>query len=200
MSVLHPRHQLRHAIRDRLADFELGRPHDGYWTPAEDRVYANRSVEIDPDELPLILVSCKEEEVELINRSDFDGGYRRMLMVHVEGLCMALDNVDDALDAMALGIEAALDGLLVEGLETAMLQMVRTDLDVDRDGEVPIGAVRITYRAPYLSYRLGVDLGLWDRDNPANCPGPVTNTISLRAHAPEGSVDFDEMVISNGDI
>lgn len=200
MSALHPRHQLRHAIRDRLAHFQEGRPHDGYWTPAEDRVYANRSIEVDPDELPLVLVSCKEEEVETINRSDFDGGYRRTLTVHVEGLCVALDNVDDALDAMALGIEAALDGLLVEGLETAMLRMIRTDLDVDREGELPIGAVRITYQAPYLSYRLGVDHGLWDRDFPDNCPAPNTTTLTLRSHTPEGSVDFDQMVISNGDI
>jgi|GEM_PF-1300853 len=197
--LLHPRHQLRHAIRDRLAYFQEGRPYDGYWTPAKNRVYANRSIEIDPDELPLVLVNCKEEEVELVNRSDFDGGYRRTLMVHVEGLCVALDNVDDALDAMALGIETALDGLLVQGLETAMLQMVRTELDVDRDGQLPIGAVRITYRANYLSYRVGVDLGLWDRDFPDNCPAPSTTTLTLRSHVPQGSVDFDQMVISNGD-
>lgn len=197
MPGIHPRQQLRHAIRDHLAT-EL--PDGGYWTPAEERVFAQRSIEIEPDELPLILVSAREEESEPLNKSEWDGGDHRTLLVHVECLALALDDVDDRLDALCLGVEQALGVLLFNGLETARLRLRRSDTDVDREGEVPIGAARMTYEARYLTDRLGVDFGLWDRDYPTNCPAPGITTITLRGHQPQGSVDFDEMVITNGNI
>lgn len=186
MTGIHPRQQLRHAIRTHLAT-QL--PDDGYWTPAEARVYAQRTIELEPEELPLILVSCREEEVEPISTSDWDGGDRRTLMVHVECLALALDDVDDRLDALCLGVEQAMSGLLVDQLETAHFRLRRTESDVDRDGEVPIGAARMTYEARYLASRLGVDFGLWDRDYPANCPGPSITEIILRSYVPQSNLD-----------
>lgn len=188
---MHPRQQLRHAVRDHLA---AQLPDSGYWTPAEGRVYAQRTIELDPDELPLILVSCREEEVEPVNVSDWDGGDRRTLQIHVECLALALDDVDDRLDALCLGVEQAMSGLLVQGLETAHFRLRRTESDVDREGEVPIGAARMTFEARYLSYRLGVDFGLWDRDYPSNCPAPGITTITLRTPS-EGSLHSEELVI-----
>lgn len=195
MSGIHPRQQLRHAIRTHLAT-QL--PDEGYWTPAEGRVYAQRTIELEPEELPLILVTAREEESEPVGVAEWDSGDRRTLMVHIECLALALDDVDDRLDALCLGVEQAMGGLLVNGLETAHFRLRRTESDVDREGEVPIGAARMTFEARYLTDRLGVDFGLWDRDYPTNCPAPGITTITLRGHQPQGSVDFDEMVISNG--
>lgn len=191
MPGIHPRQQLRHAIRDHLA---AQLPDDGYWTPAEDRVYAQRTIELEPDELPLILVSCREDEVDPVNVSDWDGGDRRTLQIHVECLALALDDVDDRLDALCLGVEQAMGGLLVQGLETAHFRLRRTESDVDREGEVPIGAARMTFEARYLSHRPGVDFGLWDRDCPTNCPAPGITTITLRTPA-EGSLHSEDLVI-----
>ena len=84
-------------------------------------------------------------------------------------------------------------GLLVQGLETAHLRLRHTESDVDREGEVPIGAARMTFEARYLSHRLGVDFGLWDRDYPDNCSAPGITSITLRT--PNGSsVDSEELV------
>ena len=94
---MHPRQQLRHATRDHLA---APLPDGGYWTPAEARVYAQRTIELEPDELPLILVTAREEDVEPLNDSDWDGGDRRTLQVRIECLTLALDDVDDRLDAL----------------------------------------------------------------------------------------------------
>jgi hypothetical protein len=55
---MHPRQQIREAVAARLAQ-QL--PDGGYWTPAETRVHASRSIEIVPEELPLVLVSAREE-------------------------------------------------------------------------------------------------------------------------------------------
>lgn len=196
MPGIHPRQQLRHAIRDHLA---AQLPDDGYWTPAEDRVYAQRTIDLEPDELPLILVSAREEDSEPVGASEWDSGDRRTLVIFIECLALALDDVDDQLDALCLGVEQAMGGLLVNGLETASFRLRRTESDVDREGEVPVGAARISYEARYLTDRIGVDFGLWDRDYPTNCPAPGITTITLRGHHPQGSVDFDEMVIPNGD-
>lgn len=187
----HPRQQLRHAIRDHLA---AALPDGGFWTPAADRVYAQRTIELDPDELPLILVSCREEEVQPLSVSEWDAADRRTLQVHIECLALALDDVDDRLDALCLGVEQAIGGLLVQGLETAHLRLLRTESDVDREGEVPIGAARMTFEARYLSHRLGVDFGLWDRDYPSNCPAPGITTITLRTPE-QGSLHSEDLVI-----
>jgi hypothetical protein len=191
MPGIHPRQQLRHAIRDHLAA-EL--PDGEHWTPAEGRVFAQRTIELEPDELPLILVTAREEDVEPLSVSEWDAADRRTLLVHVECLALALDDVDDRLDALCLGVEQAMGGLVVQGLETAHFRLRRTETDVDREGEVPIGAARMTFEARYLSYRLGVDFGLWDRDYPTNCPAPGVTSITLRT--PDGnSLHSEDLVI-----
>ena len=216
---MHPRQEIREAIRARLAqvtgtknvaqypegyDYTLEEGDEGYiepilqnlyWTAADDRVHKSRSVEVTPDELPMLLVSAKDEQVELVNKTHFEGGYRRTLTLHVEGLVEALDDVEDDLDRMALGIEGALDGLVIEGTESAHLMLRSTDIDVDREGELPLGAIRLTYEVIYNSHRLGVDLGLWDRDYPNNCPAPQITKVIIRSHIPEGSVDYSTMEV-----
>jgi hypothetical protein len=111
---MHPRQQLRHAIRDHLA---ATLPDGGHWTPAEDRVYTQRTIDLEPDELPLILVTAREEDVEPVNTSDWDGGDRRTLPIQIECLAVALDDVDDRLDALCMGVEQAMGGIKQEPLQ-----------------------------------------------------------------------------------
>lgn len=191
MTGTHPRQQLRHAVRNHLA---AALPDGGYWTPAATRVYAQRTIELEPEELPLILVTAREEEVQPLSVTEWDAADRRVLQIHIECLALALDDVDDRLDALCLGVEQAMGGLLVQGLETAQFRLLRTDSDVDREGEVPIGAARMTFEARYLTHRPGVDFGLWDRDYPTNCPAPGITTITLRTPA-EGSLHSEDLVI-----
>lgn len=196
--MTHPRAQIRHAIRARLAQ---PLPDGGFWTPAEDRVFTGRAPNLAQQELPVIVITAKEEEAEPIGVSDFNNGYERTMLVLVQCITLAWDDfeTEDQLDAMALGVEQALDGLLVTDIETGRFAYVRTDIDIDREGETPIGAAQLTFRARYTTERIGVDFGLWDRDYPESCPAPGITTITLRSHVPQGSVDFDEMVILHGD-
>lgn len=180
----HPRQQIRHAITNRLGDVvnPLAQPDAQiYWTPCADRVYASRSREVTPADLPLIIVNTLEESVEPINVSGWEGGYRRTLTVAIEGLAEALEHVEDELDAIAVGVEGGLDGLVITNAEQSMLRLKSTEMDVDREGDIPIGAVRLTYECIYTTQHLGVDLGLWDRDGAciAN-PGVSVQQITIR--------------------
>lgn len=156
-----------------------------YWTPAQDRVFSTRSIELTPEDLPCIIVQGNEESVEPINKSGFDGGYRRTLTVTVEGLAEALDDVEDNLDLLALGVEGAMDGLVLADAESGMLELKSTEMDVDRDGEIPIGAVRLTYTCVYHSFHLGAELGSFDLDTQCiipNGPQPPISKIILNTN------------------
>ncbi len=191
---MHPRRIIREGIAERIATVTAN---GNYWTPAEGRVYSTRSsAQIYPEEMPLIIVSATEEEATPIDKSEFEGGYLRTLKVEVEGVAEALDDVEDTLDELALGIEGAMDGLRITDAESRHLLMAGTEIDIERDGEVPIGSIRVTYEIRYQTYKLGVDLGLWDRNYPDNCPAPSISTITLRSHVPEDSVSYEEDTIN----
>lgn len=180
----HPRQQIRHAITNRLGDVVNPLAHIDsqiYWTPAADRVYASRSREVTPEDLPLIIVNTLDETVEPINVAGWEGGYRRTLTVAIECLAEALEHVEDELDALCLGVEGGLDGLVITNAEQTMLRLKSTEVDIERDGDIPIGAVRLTYECIYTTQHLGVDLGLWDRDGGciAN-PGVSVSQITIR--------------------
>tara|TARA_B100000459_G_scaffold52626_1_gene28138 strand:- start:9603 stop:10196 length:594 start_codon:yes stop_codon:yes gene_type:complete len=190
----HPRRVIREGIAERIGTVT---ENGDYWTHAEGRVYSTRSsAQIYPEEMPLIIVSATSEDSLPIDKSEFEGGYLRTLRVDIEGVAEALDDVEDVLDGLALGIEGAMDGLRVTDAESSHLLMTGTEIDIDRDGEIPIGSIRVTYEIKYHSYKLGVDLGFWDRNYPDNCPAPAINSITLRSHIPEDSVDYTEETIN----
>ncbi len=190
----HPRQIIREGIAERLGTVT---ENGDYWTHAENRVFSTRSsARIYPEEMPLIIVSATSEDAAPIDKSEFEGGYIRTLRVDIEGVAEALDDVEDELDSLSLGIEGAMDGLVVTDAESSHLLMTGTEIDIDRDGEVPIGSVRVTYEIKYHSYKLGVDLGFWDRNYPENCPAPQINQITLRSHIPEDSVTYEEDIIN----
>ena len=190
----HPRRVIREGIAARLgAVTENGE----YWTHAESRVYSTRSsAQIYPEEMPLLIVSATSESSQPIDKSEFEGGYIRTLTVDVEGVAEALDDVEDELDSLALGIEGAMDGLQITDAESTHLFMTGMEIDIDRDGEIPIGSIRVTYEIKYHTYKLGVDLGFWDRNYPDSCPTPTINQITLRTHIPEDSVNYEEDTIN----
>lgn len=185
---MHPRRQIREGVAARLG--AIVNPlapvqNQVYWSPAQGRVYSTRSTELTPADLPLIIVQSNDETVLPINKSGFDGGYRRTLTLTIEGLAEALDDVEDNLDALAIGIEGGMDGLVIPNAESGRLILLQTEMDIDREGEIPIGAVRLTYECVYTSYHLGVDLGLWDRDGKCvvqNGPSPSISQITIRSN------------------
>ena len=120
----------------------------------------------------------------------------RSLKVEIEGVAEALDDVEDELDSLALGIEGAMDGLQITDAESSHMFMTGTEIDIERDGEIPVGSIRVTYEIKYQTYKHGVDLGFWDKNYPDNCPAPTISTITLRSYIPEDSLDYEEDTIN----
>lgn len=122
----HPRHVFRHAVAARLAGLrDDGSP----WTAAGPRVLLARKYDpASAAELPAVLVHGRGEWV-------FEGSYpsegengalRRVLKLAID--CIAEDggNAEDETDALAEGVEAALEWLEIPGHESATLRLMRS--------------------------------------------------------------------------
>jgi hypothetical protein len=105
-------------------------------------VSVSRVYPIAEHELPVLLVSTNEEDIG----GGMMGSFARALSLEVE--CVAQGtNVDMDLDALAVGVERALNHKTLGGLCRPMLP-TRFDVRIEA-GSVPIGRLRITYQVVY---------------------------------------------------
>ena len=125
--MLHPRTVLRHAVAARLA----GARDDGSpWTAAGPRVLlARRRAAASSDQLPALLVHGGGEEIaEASYPIAGDSGHiRRTGILIIDCIAAADDRAEDLLDAMAAGVEAALEWFEPPGLTNASVRLLRSD-------------------------------------------------------------------------
>ena len=150
----HQRLVIRHAVRDRL----LGA------TAAEDRVFTTRLVPYRRTKLPAIAVYTRAEPVDPESRNTAPRELTRNLQLVIEvavaegssvrGVPVAVDQLDDALDGLAVEVERVMDADPWLGGAAGDSLLTSTDVDVivDVDGralEQPIGLVTLTYAITY---------------------------------------------------
>lgn len=156
---MHPRTAILGAIAARLSgEIEPGR----FWTPAEDRVFADRLQPLDQADLPALRVYARAEAIA-------DGGHpiagengvlERRLGVVVEAVEAATPGADHRLDALASGIEAALEWIAVSGLESATIRLAETEFGAPADGPPPAGVLRLVFSVAYRTpWRVTADDG-----------------------------------------
>lgn len=140
---LHPRAEIRAAIVAALA----GK------TAAGSRVFSTRVIPLRKVEIPALAVFVRLEEV------DVEGSQNaapleldRMADVLVEGYVEAGENVDDALDALSLEVEAAMGEDITFGGKAARSLLARTELEVMDEGDRLRGLAQWTFRVQYFSY------------------------------------------------
>lgn len=135
--MTHARAQLREAA---IADLT------GLPTTA-DRVFAGRTRPLAKDHEPTLLVYAVEETVEI---EAFGAVLGRTLTLAVEGRVSAAAPPDDALDAIAAEVEAAL--LAKAGALLALARSVTltaTRINAQAPGEKHIGAIRLEFAVVY---------------------------------------------------
>jgi hypothetical protein len=136
----HARKQIRDAVKATLLGLSV----------TGSRVYIGRARPLGENHPPTILIYSP---LETARRENQDGELERLLSLFVEIRLVSTDAPDDALDAIALDVEAAmaadrrLGGLLTD------MQLIGTEQAVERgeqqQGGRIAGGLRLEYRATY---------------------------------------------------
>lgn len=152
----HRRNEFRTLLVERLQDV----------TMAADRVFPGRVSPIQPEELPCIVVYCRQERSEPDDdypAAGWAGAQLRRLRVEIEATTEAFQvpehqPMEDLFggDAYALGdqfaeqVEQALETWDIPGFESAQFRLTETELDAPVEpGAVPIITTRLTYELMY---------------------------------------------------
>ncbi|MGJ4995733.1 MULTISPECIES: hypothetical protein [unclassified Bradyrhizobium] len=152
--MAHPRKLIRVSFVDRLKN---SLPDGSFRTRAQSRVYKSRLAPISEEELkedgPAILVYARMEETGKPQDYGVEGDathVERNLTLVTEAMLLAGSEVDDALDDMAEEIEAAIDGFMIPGFESAQIRLIESDIDVVTEQvKRPIGAIGLVWNIKY---------------------------------------------------
>lgn len=140
---LHPRQQIREAVKARLLN----------QTAAGSRVSKTRVITYRQLELPAISVYTPVESVEPDeSRNTAPRELTRAAQLIIEGVVQQTADVDDALDALALEVETAMhaDETLGGKADDSLLESTETTLT--EDGDRLVGVVRLVYSVVYRTF------------------------------------------------
>lgn len=140
--MAHQRQIIREAVKAQL----LGK------TAAGARVYETRLLPFRQLELPAIAVYTLEESVDPASKSTAPRELTRTLQLAIEAVVKAATNVDDALDAIALEIEKAMDADPYFGGAAGESILASSQLGVGEEGNQPVGHLLLTYTVTYRTF------------------------------------------------
>jgi hypothetical protein len=169
---MHPRRVIRNGIAERI--IQAG-------TALGDRVFPSREIPAAVKTLlaegPICIVYTRSEHIkpEDYPASGFDSGVRRTLEIAVEITATGSTLVDDALDDLAEEVEALLENWEPQGMPTAEIRLVSTQIDSTDEFEQPLGGALLMFEAKYWrAYRTDTTEGYCPRETYviANGEGP----------------------------
>ena len=183
----HPRKTIRDAIHHRLSTpvnplAQLSE--HKYWTPAGPNVFQRKEVQIEIGDMPLILLRYQGERVLERSRSGWDGYDVRQIDMSFEPYVLVTpgQSAEEKLDEMSFFIEACMNGFDLGQYSTEAL-LASTEYESEFDNSQPIAVGSLAFEIKYMCPRLGVDFGLWDRDDACiNNTGldPQVQTVVVR--------------------
>lgn len=118
-------------------------------TAARDRVFSSRQAPLRSSEIPAINVYVDSETIDDVSASSAPRELKRTMVLAVEGWVASSSAVDDALDALALEIETALDAAVPAGASDLVLSSSEIGLKVD--GAQPLGCVHLEFEVTYYT-------------------------------------------------
>ena len=133
----------RKIIREAVAAQLVGK------TGAAARVFETRLVPYRRLELPALAVYTKSESVDPASADTSPRELRRNLQLVVEGAVKLGEDVDDALDQLALEVERAMDADRYFGGAAGESVLTSTDTGISEEGDRPIGILILTYAVTY---------------------------------------------------
>lgn len=137
--MAHQRQDIRHAVQAQL----VGK------TAAGSNVARMKRTPWKSNQLPGISVYTLEETVDQARTLPRE--LDRTLQLKIEGALVLTDDIDDALDALALEIETAVHEDPTFSEAAADSYLAATDIVIDATAEQPVGSVVLTYRVRYYT-------------------------------------------------
>lgn len=122
-----------------------------YATAAQARVTKTRMAPSKTAQLPAISVYTSDEAVNPPSANTAPRELKRRVTVGIEAWVIASADVDDALDAIALQVETAMDVDSWLGGTVTDSVLLTTEMGLKLDGERPMGCVRLEYAADYFT-------------------------------------------------
>lgn len=112
-------------------------------------VYKTRMLPFRTAELPALTVYTLDETSTVFDVSP--RMYERKATLEVVAAIVATDAIDDDLDALALGIETALDADIFQNDTCSDSILTAMEVAIDEGGQKPIGMLRMTYEFTYYT-------------------------------------------------
>ena len=186
-ATVHPRKTIRDAIHNRLSTpvNPLAQVEDQkYWTPAGPNVFQRKEVQIEMADMPLILIRYQGERILERSKSGWGGYDLRQIDMSFEPYVLVTpgQSAEEKLDEMSFFIEACMNGFEL-GLYNTEALLASTEYESEFDNSQPIAVGQLAFEIKYMCPRLGVDFGLWDRDDACiNNTGldPQVQTVVVR--------------------
>lgn len=143
---MHERQAIREAIIAQLTGIAPAYP-----TDAQARVFKSREAPVRIAELPAINIYIDSELIAPGSELSSPRELKRVVVIAIEGWVRASENVDDALDALALQIETAMDSdpYLANNAFDSILASTETGIKLT--GDKPMGCVHLEYAITYHS-------------------------------------------------
>jgi hypothetical protein len=139
MTVKHQRQRIREAVAARLV----------CKTSAGDRVFETRVVPFRRLELPAIAVYALSESSE--DQQSAPRELKRTLSLTIDAAVKSGDNVDDAMDAIALEVERAMHADETFGGLASDSVLASTDIEVFEEADQFVGLVKLQYEVTYYT-------------------------------------------------
>lgn len=155
---MHERQAIREAIVSQLVGIA-----PAFRTDARNRVFKSRHAPVRQSELPAINVYTESESVKPGSESTAPRELTRTVTVAIEAWAQMTENVDDALDELALQIETAMD-LDLELAGTAFQCVLNsTEIGITTNSERPMGVVHLEYAVTFhTDLRIADPVDLFD--------------------------------------
>ena len=123
------------------------------------RVYQSRVVQLEPNELPALLIATNSESIDVL---DFvsNPSLERTLTINVTAVAKAVSNLDDTLDQIIKEVEVAVSTSNTLGGLVKDVVLTGIEIEMNADAEMPTGQAVLTFNANYYTRAQAPDVSL----------------------------------------
>jgi hypothetical protein len=136
---------VRQQIRERVALTLTG------LTTTGSNVFQSRVYPVQKSELPCLCIYSTDESSRIAELGNSDRMISRNLTIRIDGIAVATSNLDDTLDTISLEVETAMANDLNINNLAVDSALSSTRIDLNGDGEQPVGVVSMLYNITYFN-------------------------------------------------